>query len=45
MTEACFLARGAHPLRKPTACEECFGNPTCRMFANFKVLKEKARNE
>lgn len=44
MTAACYLARGAHPLRKPTTCEECYVHDGCKMFANFKAL-EKAANE
>jgi len=46
MTDACYLARGAHPLRKPTTCEECYVHDACKMFANFKELErmKKAYN-
>jgi hypothetical protein len=44
MTEACFLARGAQPLRKPTTCEECFCVSTCKMFKNFKELEQKCKS-
>lgn len=40
MTDACFLARGAQPLKKPTTCEECFANSTCKMFENYKKLQD-----
>jgi hypothetical protein len=39
MTEACYLARGARPLIKPTTCEECFTVSTCKMYANYKQLE------
>jgi hypothetical protein len=39
MTEACFLARGARPLWKPTTCEECLFWVNCKMFENFKALQ------
>jgi len=39
MTDACYLARGAQPLRKPTRCEECCVVGACKMFANFKELE------
>ena len=42
MTEACFLARGAYPLRKPTTCEQCFVVSTCKMYVNFKQLEVTA---
>ena len=42
MTEACFLARGAQPLKKPTTCEECFVVLTCKMYANYKQLEVTA---
>lgn len=38
MTEACYLARGAQPLKKPTTCEECFAVATCKMYENYKRL-------
>jgi len=39
MTAACFLARGARPLIKPTTCEECLYQVGCKMFENFKALE------
>ena len=44
MTEACYLARGARPLRKPTTCEECYVHDACKMFANFKELEKKLKD-
>jgi hypothetical protein len=42
MTEACFLSRGAYPLRKPTTCEECIVRESCKMYGNFKQLEVTA---
>ena len=40
MTDACFLARGAQPLKKPTTCEECFAVSNCKMYENYRKFHD-----
>lgn len=44
MTDACFLARGAQPLRKPTRCEECSCVSVCHMYDNYQLLLEQIKD-
>jgi hypothetical protein len=41
LTDACYLARGAQPLRKPTTCEQCYGVEVCLMYKNFREQEKK----